>query len=420
MNEEDKRFNRKELIRRFSEKTQSFAKEHTSIINLKAVLTGFAALIVISGLVLVVGQGTGYTVYYGDKALGFVSNPGEILGNISNINNSISEEVKAEAMVDEAEFSFERSVKLFSAKDEWTEIADEANENCDIDVNVYDIYVDGDLIAQDSSLDGVVSAMSQIKEEYVAENPDDSCDNIDFDEVVEINVTKAEEVETAEQEELYEALNDCLTVRTLSYEDEVKTIEFNTVYEKSEDVPEGVQKVKQEGKKGAIKVTTKIERVNGEVVSKQLVKRVIEKEAQDKIIVINPKSPVAANESGFINPTTGLLTSKMGTRWGRTHKGIDIANSVGTPIYAALGGTVEAAENKNNGYGNMIKINHGNGLYTLYAHLSGFNCKIGQKVEQGDLIGAMGSTGRSTGSHLHFEVIQDGVNLDPLLYVKYE
>ena len=419
MKKADKHCEKKSKLKILSEKTQKFAEENTSIINLKAVLTALAVMVLITGVVLVVGQGTGYTVYYGDKTLGFVSSPGEILGNISKINTSISEEVDAEAMVDEAEFSFERSVKLFSTKDKWAKIADEANDQCDIDVNVYDIYVDGDHVAQDSSLDGVVNAMSQIKEEYLAENPDDNGDSVDFDEVVEINVSKAEEVEPAKEEEIYEALNDRLTVRTVSFEDEVKTTEFSTVFEFSDDVPEGEQKVKQEGKNGVTKLTTKIERVNGKVVSKQLVKRVVDQAPQDKIILVNSKTTLAANESGFLNPTKGLLTSKMGYRWGRMHKGIDIANSEGTPVYAALSGKVEIAEDRNNGYGNMIKINHGNGLYTLYGHLSSFNCVAEQQVQQGDLIGAMGNTGRSTGSHLHFEIIQGDNNLDPLLYVEY-
>ena len=99
------------------------------------------------------------------------------------------------------------------------------------------------------------------------------------------------------------------------------------------------------------------------------------------------------------------------------HHGLDIANKIGTPLYAADAGTIEKA-GWNNGYGNNIIINHGGGKKTRYAHLSKFYVKRGDKVGKGEAIGAMGSTGWSTGSHLHFEVIINGRKYNPLNYIK--
>lgn len=99
------------------------------------------------------------------------------------------------------------------------------------------------------------------------------------------------------------------------------------------------------------------------------------------------------------------------------HNGLDIANKVGTPIYAADAGTIETASWNNGGYGNQIVINHGGGKKTRYAHLSKFAVSVGDNVNKGQYIGAMGSTGRSTGSHLHFEVMFNGVRYNPLNYL---
>ena len=99
------------------------------------------------------------------------------------------------------------------------------------------------------------------------------------------------------------------------------------------------------------------------------------------------------------------------------HYGVDIANKVGTPIYASDTGVVEYA-GWGKGYGNQIVIDHGGGKKTRCGHLSKFYCKVGDEVDKGEAIGAMGSTGWSTGSHLHFEVIINGRKVNPLNYVK--
>jgi murein DD-endopeptidase MepM/ murein hydrolase activator NlpD len=118
----------------------------------------------------------------------------------------------------------------------------------------------------------------------------------------------------------------------------------------------------------------------------------------------------AAKGSGtFAWPTRGLLTQRF---WSG-HSGIDIANSRGTPIYAADGGYVVAAGRDTWGYGNQVVIDHGNGFKTRYAHLERILVKAGQSVSKNDKIATMGNTGRSTGPHLHFEVIRNDVFRNP-------
>jgi murein DD-endopeptidase MepM/ murein hydrolase activator NlpD len=120
--------------------------------------------------------------------------------------------------------------------------------------------------------------------------------------------------------------------------------------------------------------------------------------------------------AGFIWPVNGVVVSGFGMRWGRMHEGIDIAAPMETSIWAAAAGTVIHA-GWLGGYGNLTVIDHGNGLATAYAHASAILVVVGQHISQGDAIALVGSTGRSTGPHLHFEVRVNGVAVDPLLYL---
>ena len=113
-------------------------------------------------------------------------------------------------------------------------------------------------------------------------------------------------------------------------------------------------------------------------------------------------------KAGFIWPAKGLLTSGFGWRWGRMHKGIDIAAPIGTPVVAAAAGVVVSAGWNSGGYGNLVDIQHSDGSLTRYAHNNRILVRVGQQVEQGEQISEMGSTGYSTGPHCHFEVHPSG------------
>jgi murein DD-endopeptidase MepM/ murein hydrolase activator NlpD len=112
----------------------------------------------------------------------------------------------------------------------------------------------------------------------------------------------------------------------------------------------------------------------------------------------------------------GIVTSGYGWRWGRLHAGIDIAVGSGTPVVAAAGGTVVIA-GWLGGYGNLVVVDHGNGTATAYGHNSAVTVGTGQFVAQGQLIAYSGSTGHSTGPHVHFEVRIGGVPVDPMGYL---
>jgi murein DD-endopeptidase MepM/ murein hydrolase activator NlpD len=127
-----------------------------------------------------------------------------------------------------------------------------------------------------------------------------------------------------------------------------------------------------------------------------------------------PSGTVSA--SGLIWPVTGPVTSGFGMRWGRMHTGIDIAVPTGTPVLASAAGSV-VYSGWMSGYGYLVAIDHGGGLSTAYAHNSSLLVSVGAQVSQGETIALAGSTGHSTGPHVHFEVRIDGVPVDPLLYL---
>lgn len=147
------------------------------------------------------------------------------------------------------------------------------------------------------------------------------------------------------------------------------------------------------------------------------VKRTTSQLASGLAQIIGQNKPAAIIPSGnrMVWPTVGHHITQY---YSWRHSGLDIANKVGTPIYAAESGTITTAGWNSGGYGNQIIINHGNGKQTRYAHLSSFGVRVGQKVNKGQYIGAMGSTGRSTGPHLHFEVMINSARYNPLNYTR--
>ena len=121
--------------------------------------------------------------------------------------------------------------------------------------------------------------------------------------------------------------------------------------------------------------------------------------------------------ASFMRPIIGgTITSVYGKRSSGFHTGLDLATSTGTPIYASASGTVKFAGTQG-GYGKLVIIDHGNGYQTYYAHCSAIYVTAGQNVNQGDNISAVGSTGNSTGPHVHFEIRYNGSTLNPQNYI---
>jgi murein DD-endopeptidase MepM/ murein hydrolase activator NlpD len=147
-----------------------------------------------------------------------------------------------------------------------------------------------------------------------------------------------------------------------------------------------------------------------------------EKEKYDEVYDILVEKKSILDHTPSIIPARGYRTRGFGmqadpfTGYRRFHGGIDIGNKTGTPIYATADGIVQSTS-RGSDLGRLITVNHGYGYKTRYGHLSKIEVKRGQKVHRGDLIGLMGSTGYSTGPHLHYEVIKNGKQVNPLEYI---
>lgn len=141
-----------------------------------------------------------------------------------------------------------------------------------------------------------------------------------------------------------------------------------------------------------------------------------------KVAKANLDTEIIDNSDSAVNgiilskPTTGIISSRFGPRWGRSHTGIDIAANTGTPIYSCSKGTVEYT-GWYYGYGNLVIVNHGNGVKTYYGHCSKIYVSVGDAVTKDTLIAAVGSTGNSTGPHLHLEIRRNGTVLNPQNYL---
>ncbi|CAM4375525.1 murein DD-endopeptidase MepM/ murein hydrolase activator NlpD [Paenibacillus endophyticus] len=206
-----------------------------------------------------------------------------------------------------------------------------------------------------------------------------------------------------------------LTVKTIENLVEVETIEPPVEIKKNADMRVGESKTISEGSAGSKRLTYRITKQNGYVVSEELLTKEVIKEAMPKIVERGTKVILGEGTGRFAMPVSGSrLTSKFGKRWGRMHNGIDLTGNKN--IHASDNGIVEFVGTKP-GLGKTIIINHKNGYTTVYGHLSSYKTKVGAVVEQGDTIGIMGSTGNSTGVHLHFEVHKDGVLQNPLKYL---
>lgn len=203
-------------------------------------------------------------------------------------------------------------------------------------------------------------------------------------------------------------------------------IPFETKTEKDSSLWSGQEKVKQKGEVGVKHVVADAVFQNGIKQSYNKIEETIEKNPVTKVVAKGTKTgggsyyayaPTSYRGSGrFSWPTIGGISSPFGRRGREFHTGIDITGGRGTAVKAANNGVVTFA-GRRGGYGNLVIINHGGGFETYYAHNSTINVSAGQNVNKGQTIATVGSTGRATGPHLHFEVRVNGSPVNPLSYL---
>ena len=218
---------------------------------------------------------------------------------------------------------------------------------------------------------------------------------------------------------VYNALKNSVAVKSKEKSESETETPFEVVKQENPELKKGQTNVLQEGTPGKDIVKTVYTLINGIRESGNIVSRTVLSASVPEILEVGTKEVTGMGSGTLIKPVSGgTVTSRFGARDGRrtAHKGVDIACAGGTPVAAADEGVCITAEYRND-YGNLIIIDHQNGYKTYYAHLSSIGVAVGDVIEKGQIIGETGSTGISTGPHIHFEVRKDDEPCNPSEFV---
>ncbi|WLR48567.1 peptidoglycan DD-metalloendopeptidase family protein [Halobacillus litoralis] len=398
---------------------------------------------------------TVYHVYIDEQHVGMVENQAEVKAELRERMEEAEKDHEGLDLSYMEEVSFKEQ-KVLSAKDESSEVMDSIQNDLTFAAEVVRLYINGEPVAHLPNEEKAEQVIESIKQEYVGE---DELEVIEkgTPELPDVGETKVMDVGLSapvKMEEDQVALSQVHTVEEAVSKveegrhypsDQSETSSFIGMMAKSkkplvdvvltekerkeEEIPHKVQikktdelfkgesKVKQDGEDGKRELLIERTYRNGEETKEETVEKEVVKEPVKKIVLQGTKKVPSKGTGDFTWPAVGgEITSKQGKRWGRYHKGIDIAGVSDKTIKSADNGKVVEAGYRNS-FGNKVVIDHGNGYETIYAHLSSIDVTKGQTVKKGEKIGVMGTTGHSTGVHLHFEVHKGGALENPLSYV---
>lgn len=235
---------------------------------------------------------------------------------------------------------------------------------------------------------------------------------VSFGNSIEIVQTYSAGIQAMSVEEAVDTVKSALQVVCVSQETYSEAIDFTTEYIYNDSQYTDYSLVMQDGQAGERTVRAEITYENGVETERNILSSEVVKEPVIQIIEVG-----TMERPEYALPLANAVISDVyGPRWGRMHWGMDFSCRTGTEVLASAGGTVSEAVYRND-YGYTVVINHGDGMQTRYAHMSQLLVGEGDSVNQGDVVGLSGSTGDSTGPHLHFEIIADGYRVNPEEYL---
>lgn len=413
-----KDINPQQLLEKFNnnkyvQKVVSFVKNNKTAVKIASIaVVGITAVAITA---TVTGITFGFNVKYSGKVLGTVGSR-SVCRDARNIAVETVSSENAEGAVLSPKLALTLTVS--NKLDNATKVANAIIENSDNIVSGSALIINGDTVAcvQASGLDKLLNA--RLKSYYIegAENEAQFVDNVKY----ETGYYLTDELSDISE---LEAIVNALPVKTISSFNTDVSIPYSTTKVKTDTKPMGYYQVTTEGKKGVRRKSVVVESVDGVELSRTENESVVIEEPVSRVITIGTaavkvsSSSKESNSSGFICPLErGKFKVSAYFGDGRNHKAIDLAANKGVAIFASASGIVTFA-GYDGDYGYNVVIDHGNGIQTRYAHASYLTVSKGQVVSQGDMIGAVGSTGYSTGNHLHFEVIINGTRVNPAPYI---
>lgn len=350
-----------------------------------------------------------------------VKHSGNTLGYISNesVFNQAAQIVKKRVVGDSSKITSDTQYSVTVVSSDNLTSADSLSDKLisasGDAVNAYGLYVNNKFVAATITKEDIDYTLNEIKTEEESKN---SYGSADFQADIKIVPGLYTIDHICTPQELKGLLTDSiLPVKGVVTRTVTQTIPYNTIEIQDNTIAKGVTTVKNEGVDGQQQVTMEIMMENGKAVSSKSVSTKIIKPAVDKQIIVGtrPVDVVVNPGAVFSWPVEKTADQYISSYFGdgRNHPGIDIATHIGTEILAAAAGKVTGINSAGEGYGLNILIDHGNGYQTLYAHCSEIDVTLGQSVLAGQMIGKTGSTGFSTGPHLHFEIHYNNLVIDP-------
>lgn len=443
----------------------------------KGMLMVFAiAMMGVMGAAGVLNYCTAYEYSYNGQKLGLVKEKDDVLQITDLVQGALTEEKNMKIVIDaKDDITFHRKLALDESQiDNSEQVLKRLTYMGDLKVKATGIYVNGKKIGAVQDRKTAEKALKDVADKYTKQGDNIEVESVRFLEKVDIKTANTDLEDLHSEEEMvdllctsgeketvhkvvagdtlhsiakkYDVWEDQLladnkginskklevgsniivkqqasvltyeVVEKITYD---KVIEHKVEEQKSADIYEGMTETQQAGSDGLSEITARVTLQNGKKVEEEDLVTTVKEEPVTEVVLVGTKErPPTVGSGKYIWPLKDSFTqtSGFGSRWGRQHKGIDLAVSVGTTVYAADGGTVVEAQYSGS-YGNVVMIDHQNGQETRYAHNSKLLVKKGDKVYQGQPIAKSGNTGRSTGPHVHFEIRFNGEPRNPLNYL---
>jgi murein DD-endopeptidase MepM/ murein hydrolase activator NlpD len=365
-----------------------------------------------------------YEVYLNGKSIAYVADK----TIVENINNEVIKEIKdnAENFKINSDLSYKKIIVDEKALSDRKTIKENILKILNPKVKAAEMIVDDKSIGVLRSREDIEKVLNQVSQHYLSTCGLENKKVKGIKNKVSYQVKKLHISEVSTSEDIAKhiiSLNEnsskpVLSVEITGQKVENSPVNYSTSITWTESLKQGESKVKAKGVKGLKQLTKEVTLLNGKATGAKVLKEIVLQKPVDEVVLKGSKSIEASTNQvlAMYVPSRGTVSSNFGMRWGRMHKGIDIAAPTGTPISAALDGEVIFA-GWSNGYGNLIKIAHGGNIETAYGHCSSIDVKVNDKVKKGDVIGKVGSTGNSTGPHVHFEVKVNGEVQNPAPYI---